>query len=217
MIKHLALCTLLFSRVLFANDPTQITQLEKDKPLHAKVRSCSALYKDSDVKTASNVLLKKGCMACLGVGALACAIVGTVLTAGAAGPIAIPGGVAACALAGGKSVFDAIELKDPCKSYFNDRRMSKILNQASELVKNPKTSDLDDLTDFYNKKYPTSGNHTKVEKIPTLSEVAQLLIQQDNTQALCKVTDLGPCEGTFVTFLMEDEIVLTSDDLKTDL
>lgn len=201
MIKKLSLCILLLNPVLFANDSTQ----------KGKVRSCSALYVDKDVKTASDVLLEKGCMFGIAAGSLVCAVVGTVLSAGVAGPVAIPGGIAACAAAAGTSVFQGIKLKDPVKSFCNDQRMFEILLQARKLVSNTKTEDLSELTDFYNKKFSDSTNTSRVAEVPSLHEVALTLIKQDNAQTLCTVTKLGPCEGTFMTFLSEDEIFTSSE------
>lgn len=208
MLRNLTLCALLLSRTVFATDAAPIAHLEKDGLPQVKVRSCSELYGDGHIRKASDVLLKKGAMFGLGVGALVCSIVGTVLTAGIAGPVAIPGGIAACAIAGGKAVFDGIELEDPVRNFFNDRRVAKILSQARGLVSNPKTTDIEDIKEFYNKQYSGSGNATRVENVPSLEAVAQLLIRQDNAQNICKVKDLGPAEGTFMTFLMEDEIPL---------
>ena len=97
-------------------------------------RSCHSYFEDSKVKKASSLLINR-CkrLAVSGVG-VSCAVLSTVLTAGAGAPLGVFFGSASIGIVSGEIAYDGSNMGKLLEAYLHDKKINNLLLEAQNLI-----------------------------------------------------------------------------------
>ena len=125
-------------------------------------------------------------------------VIGTILTAGTAAPIA----VASIGVMAGKMGYDGYHIIDPIKQRQNNLFVHSLLNDAEKYVLDVESNSRNTFIDYFNKtfKNETHDIHQK--------DAAKLLLDLDSKGIeICKIKDMQDFDGKiYFSYLKSDEI-----------